>query len=317
MSRPFLLVIALPLLFALAPALAIDSKELRKQQQAAQKERQAEKTERGREVNDARKDFRELVRAMKTDSQEQIEELDTEFELQRVDLQATHDMKITEAEAEYQKRLSDMLMKTGFNFDQQAIERMQAEGKAYADKLFTLKRESAEELHKARIANEERKNELLTKKDQSLLAEAESLGLTREYPPILATPIGDSLTRSEERWNEREVKEVLKLQEHNMKILREFRNGEKLRKWEIQVVNEDFKLIWDEKAELEALDSEQSIFSTLMMQPAQGGDANPQTLMSKIAEINKDKKLINIKYKKIRDQNRIKRRKEKKEILES
>lgn len=316
MPRIFHLFIAIPLLFALTPALADDSKELRKQQQAAQKERQAEKKERSGEINDARKDFRELARAMKSDYQQQVKELSTEFELQRVDLRANHDIKITEAEAEFQKRQSDMLMKTGFNFDQQTIERIQAEGKAYADKLFALKRESAEELHGARIANEERKNELLTKRDQLLLAEAGSLGLTREYPPILATPIGDTLTRNEEKWNEREAKEVRKLQEHNGKILSEFRNGEKLRKWEIQVLNEDFKLTWDEKSELDALDSEQNFFSTLMMQPIQGGKTDPQAYMSKITEINKNKKLINIKYRKIREQNRIKRREEKKEILD-
>jgi hypothetical protein len=308
------LLIAIPLLFALAPAMADDAKELLKQQQAAHEERQAEKKERGTEVNDARKEFRELAREMKSDSQQQIKDLDTEFELQRVDLQASHDMKIAEAEAEFQKRQSDMLMQTGFNFDQQSIERMQAEGKAYADKLFALKRESAEEMHKARIANEERKNELLTKRDQLLLAEADSLGLTGEYRPILATPIGDALTRNEEKWNEREAKEVRKIQEHNSKMLSEFRNGEKLRKWEIQVLNEDFKLTWDEKAEQAALDSEQNLFSTLMMQPSQG-DADPQAFMSKIAEINKNKKLIDIKYRKIREQNRIKRREQKKEIL--
>ena len=261
---------------------------------------------RSREINDARKDFRELARENKTDYQQQMKDLDTEFELQRVDLQANHDMKIAEAEAEYQKKLSDMLIKTGFSFDQQDIERMQAEGKAYADKLFALKRASAKEMHK---------NELLTKRDQLLLDEATSLGLSDEYAPILATPIGDSLTRSEKKWNEREVKEVHKLKEHNSKILSEFRNGEKLRKWEIEVLNEDFKLTWDEKSELEALDSEQNFFSALMIQPIQGGKTDPQAYMSKITEINKNKKLINIKYRKIRQQNRIKRREKKKEII--
>jgi hypothetical protein len=37
--------------------------------------------------------------------------------------------------------------------------------------------------------------------------------------------------------------------------------------------------------------------------------------MAKLAEINEQKKLINIEYRKIRDQNRIKRREEKKAIL--
>jgi hypothetical protein len=50
------------------------------------------------------------------------------------------------------------------------------------------------------------------------------------------------------------------------------------------------------------------------MQAAQGGEANQQDLMNRMTELNKEKQLIKIKYKKIKDKNRINRREEKKKI---
>jgi hypothetical protein len=82
-------------------------------------------------------------------------------------------------------------------------------------------------------------------------------------------------------------------------------------------MNEDFKLDWDEKAELHALDSQQVFYNTIVMQAVQGGQIDQQGLLEKMTEIGKKKKLVNIEYKKIRDQNRITRKKQKKEIVES
>lgn len=313
-------ILYLPLLaFAFAslanPATAAESKELREQRQVAQKERQAQKNERNSEINEATRAFREFARELKVDYQEQAKELDTDFELRRVELKADHDVRIAGAESEYQKKLSGLFMRSGAEFDEQAMERMQAEGKAFADQQFALKRQSAEEFHRERIANEERKNALLTEADQMALDEASSLDLTRKYPPILATPMGDGLTKQEQHWNKREKKEVVKLEKRNRKILSAFRNGEKLRKWEIEKLSEDFKLTWDEKAELHALDSQQLFYNAMFMQAAQGGTIDQQDFMAKLAEINEQKKLITIEYRKIRDQNRITRRKEKKAIL--
>jgi hypothetical protein len=127
--------------------------------------------------------------------------------------------------------------------------------------------------------------------------------------------MGDGLTKQEQRWNKREKKEVVKLEKRNRKLLSPYRNGEKLRKWEIRNLNEDFKLTWDEKAELQALDSQQLVYNAMFMGAAQGGTVDQQDFMAKLAEINEQKKLINIEYRKIRDQNRIKRRKKKKTIL--
>jgi len=310
------LALLLALSFTSNAVLADDDKELRKQRQAAHKERSLQKKERSQEINDAKKAFKEYARELKKESKEAAKELDTEFKLRRVELEAEHDAKVAEAEAEYQKRLMGLFMTPGVKFDEQALARMQEEGKSYSDELFALQKQSAEALHQEQISNEQKKNELLTERDRQALAKASELGLTREYAPILAAPIGDGLTKREEKWNAKEQQEVVKLQERNRKMLREFRNGERLRSWEIQNLNADFKLTWDEKAELHALDSQQLFFNAVIMQAAAGGQIDQQGFMTKITEINKQKKLINIEYKKIRDQNRIKRRKEKKEITE-
>ena len=309
--------LALALLSLLNPATADESKELRKQRQAAQKERKTQKSERSKEISEGTKDFREYVRDLKMDYQEQVKELDTEFELRRVELKADHDARVAGAEAEYQKKLSSLFMRPGAEFNDQAIEQMQAEGKAFADELFALKKQSAEELHREQIAKEDRENALLSERDRMALDEASTLGLTGKYSPILATPIGDGLTKEEERWNERERKEVVKLEDRNKKTISKFRNGEKLRKWEIGNLNEDFKLTWDEKAELHALDSQQLFYNAMFMQAAQGGQVDQQKLMAEMAEINEKKKLIKIEYRKVRDKNRITRREEKKAILKN
>jgi hypothetical protein len=303
------------LLFVFNPVVAIDSKELRKQQQVAQKERQARKNERTKGINESRKVLKEYSHELKMEYQEQTKELDTEFDFRRVELRAIHEAKIAEAEAENQKKMSALFMTPGLQFDENTVEQLQAEGKIFADEVFAIRKQSAEVLHQEKIANEERKNTLLTERDSKVMDKASTLGLMQDYVPILATPIGNGLTEREEKWNAKEKKEVDKLKERSLKNLRDFRNGEKLRAWEIGVLNEDFKLAWDEKTELHALDSQQTFFNTLYMQSLQGKPVNSQDLMSEIAEINKKKKLINIEYKKIRDQNRIKRRKEKKDIL--
>ncbi len=307
--------LALALASPLNLTAAEDSKELRKQRQAAQKERQAQKKERSQEISEATRAWREFTRELNTDNQEQVRDLDTEFELRRVELKADHGARVAGAEADYQKKLSNLFMRPGVEFDEQTVEKLQAQGRAFADELFALRKQSAEELHRERIANEQRKNELLTERDRMALDEASSLGLTGKYAPILATPIGGGLTKQEERWNEREKKEVVKLEKRNRKIVSAFRNGEKLRKWETEKLNVDFKLTWDEKAELHALDSEQIFYNAIFMRAAQEESFDQQEFMAKMAEVNEKKKLINIEYRKIRDQNRIKDREKKKDIL--
>ena len=307
--------LTLALSFVFNPAMAADSKEIRKERQAAQKERQIQKKERSDEVKEYTKAFKEYTRQLKVEYQEQVKEFDTEFELKEIELKAEHDAKVAEAEAEYQKKLGELFLTPGLTFDQETIEKLQSDGKAYADELFVLRKQSAEKLHRESIAHEERQNKLLNEIDRQALDEAESLGLTKGYKPIEATAIGDGLTKQEERWNESEKKALVKIKEKNQQTLSPFRNGERLRNWEIENMNKDFKLTWDEKAELHTLDTKQVFYNTMFMQAAAGEKVDQQAIMSQMADINKEKKLINIKYKKIADQNRIKRRQEKKDIL--
>lgn len=145
--------------------------------------------------------------------------------------------------------------------------------------------------------------------------EAASLGLTKEYQPILATAIGGALTKQEVQWNDRGKKEVAKLMDRNRNTVKEFFHGEKLRAWERDNLNNDFKLKWDEQEELHKLNAEQTYYSTLLMQASQGGTAKQQDIMAKVAEINKQNQLIKIKYYSIRQKNNINRRTERKKLL--
>jgi hypothetical protein len=296
-------------------ASAADSKEVYKQRQDAQRDRQQKKNERNRNLADATRAFRSYTQGLKMDYRERVKNLDTEFQLRRVELNAEHNARVASAEADYQKKVSNLFMNPGGELTDEHIQKMRDEQKAHADVLFELKKQSAEELHLERIASQEKKNALFDEMDKLALDEAKSLGLTDKYAPILATPIGGELTRQEQQWNDREKKEVVRLEERNKKALSEFRNGAELRKWEIGNLNEDFKLTWDKKAKLHALESEQVFLNTLFMQAAQGKEFDQQKAMNKVAEINEKKRLIEIEYKKIRDKNRITRREERKAIL--
>ncbi len=310
---PWLLAVAI--LYPPGAFTADDSKELRKQRLDAQRQRQQQVNDRAKAINESTRVFREYSNDLKSEYREQLKDLDTAFELRRVELKADHSARIAGAEAEYQKKLPNLFMNPEAEFTEETVKSLQAEAQAYADELFQLKRQSAEELHAARLANEEEKHALLTEMDQKALEEAASLGLTDSYSPILATPLGDGLTEQEERWNEREKKTVAKLEERNRRTLSEFRNGAELRQWEIGNLSEDFKLIWDEKAELHALQSEHVFYNTLFMQAAQAEQVERQKIMAQMAELNEKTRLIKIEYRKIRDKNRITRREERKAIL--
>jgi hypothetical protein len=296
-------------------SLAEDAKELKKQRQEAQKNRQAAKKERARKINEATQVFREFTRDLKNEYQLTLKDLDTDFELTRVDLQAEKDANIATAEAEFQKKWSTLFLRPGGKMTAETLKDIEKEGKAYADELFRIKKEGAEALHKERMANEKKKHHLLDERDTKAREEAATLGLTKDFQPILATPIGGELTRKEEQWNQREKKEVVKLKERNLRTLKEFRNGEALRAWERNNLDEDFKLKWDEKEEVHKLNIEQTFYNTLLLQSSQGAEINQQDIMAKFAEINKQNQLIKIKYRKVRQQNNIIRREEKKKIL--
>lgn len=314
-KRLYLLLFTLVLLFVFGSAIAGSSKELRQQQKAAQKDRQAQKKERTADFREAKKSFKEYTKNLNKDYREQVSDIKIEFDLKHTDLQADHETRVAEAATENEKKIMSLFVTPGIKFDEAALESLQNDAKAYSDELFALKNQFAEKVHLEKIGFEERKNELFTEMEKSALDKAEELGMTKPFSAIIAKPVGDTLTKNEERWNEKEQKEVIKLAERNKKLLSKFEHGKKLRDWQIQKMKDDFKLNWEEKSELHEFDAQSLFFNSLMMHAFQGGQVNQKELIDKISEINKKKKMINIKYKKFREKNRILRNKEKKNIL--
>lgn len=293
---------------------ADDDKALREQRREAQQERQEAQKARSIQLREARKEIRSFARELEQDYREKTRDLDTQFELKRVDIEAEHESREAEALAEYQKKTAELFRQPDLQYDAQTVRQLWGEWKTYSDKLFDLKKQFAERLHNEKMAHERRKNELLTKRDNKVLAEAKRLGLTREYKPILASPIGDGLTQREQGWNEREQQKVERIHERNARLLSEFRTGARLRKWEIEHLQEDFELEWREKSELQALDTEQVFLNTLVMQQA-SSEVNRHTFGERFAELNKERELARIEYDKIQKQNRIERREQRKNIL--
>ncbi len=312
-----LLFVSLALIFPISQVHAKESTELRKQRQAAQQERQAEKTDRNRESAEARKSFGEFTRSLKPEYKALLKEVDIEFELTQVDLQADRAAKIAEAEAEYQKKLTSAFLHPDGAMNTDALKKMEQEAKAHSDELFRLKEEAAQIAHTEKAASEKHKHVLLQEMDTRAIDEVVSLGLTKKSEPIVATPIGGELTRQEKQWNEREKKDIERTHVRNLRTIREFKNGEKIRAWELNNLDEDFHLKWEEKRELHTIQSQQIFYSTLLMQAAQGKDINQQEVIAKFAELAKHTKLVKIKFDTIRKKESIIRRGEKKKLQES
>jgi len=310
------------ILFPLALIIPIDQihakedKELQKQRQEAQKERQAQKNERNQELTDSIKSFQEFTRNLKNEYSALLKDIDTEFELTQVDLQAERAAKVAAAEAEYQKKWTSLFMPTGGHMTMEALKKIEQEAKAHSDELFRIKEEAARIAHKEKMASEEQKHALLQERDTRALEEAHSLSLTKKYEPILATPIRGELTRQEKQWNEREEKDIEKTHTRNLQIVREFKNGGKLREWERNNLDKDFELQWQEKRELHTIESQQMFVNNLLMQAAQGAEVNQQEIMAKFAELGKQTKLVKIKYDTMRKKNSIIRRQEQKKLQE-
>lgn len=283
-------------------------KELRDQRSAAQKERTEKKRQRDREVADASRNLREYARELDTGYREKLRQVDVGFELKRVELEAGHKAKVAAAETEFMKNLS-VAMRASENQDmQQRIAQLEVEMKAMSAELFRLKEEAAAIEHKERMAIEARKHELLAEMDQAVLRKAENLGLTREHPPVLATPIGGELTRSEEQWNERERNDVRTIAVRNRAALAKYTNGAKLRAWERGNTEEDFRLAWDEKRELNELASRRILFGAFMLQTDPSKPADAEALTNRLAEAEHQEKLVKIKYDQLRKTKAIERR---------
>ncbi len=305
---------ALALTLLVNPAAADNDKELRKQRQAAQKERQTAKNERSRQINEAIKSFREFSRQLKKDYQARLRDLDTDFQLRRVEIDAERNAAVATAEAEYQQKLMNLLTTGGEGQETETLEKLQADMKAHADSVFELRRRFAQKSHEARIVNEKRKHAELDERDSAILEEAAALGLTKDYTPILASAIGGELTKQEESWNSRQKKEVDRIKQRNQRTLVEFTNGPKSRALELDNLQQDFELEWQEKAELQAVSTQTGFYNALLVKAMQGGEIDQQEVTARMTELNKQNQLIRIEYNKKRQQNQIKRREQQRKL---
>lgn len=307
--------LAFILLFQPGLVAAAEDRELHQQRLEAQRERQQQVNARNQEINAARGDLRSFAQELKLDYQEQTRNVQTELELRKVDIQADHDARVADAEAEYQSRVMGAYMNPEGANTPATPEQLSVDTEAHADLLFSLNKQYAEAMHAEIIAIDKKQDALLTEMDQKVMDKARSLGLTGTYQPILATPIGGELTKQEERWNEREKKAVMKHEEQNRKLLAEFRNGAKLRQWEMDNLDEDFRLTWEEKSKVHALDAEQKVLNPMLMGAGQGGQVDQQQWMKQIQELGAEKRKITTEYRKIKEKNRIERREQRKAIL--
>lgn len=311
----FLLMIMLAIAVPCSNVYAADDKTIKAQRREAQKERQQQKNERNRNNNEARKELRQFVQPLKKEYQQKARDLDTEFRLRKVDLNAEHQSKVVSAEAELQQSMTQMMLNPQKYDQQQAMEKLKDDMKVHSNKVYELRKQAAQIAHQALIENELEKHRVMSERDQTALDQAKSLGLQDRPEPILATPIGDGLNKNEERWNEREKKDVEKLYNSNQRQLGEFIRGSNLREWEIQNRREDFKLEWQKKDELQVLNSENNYYNLFLPQLATGSETSQQEVANRIAEISKQNRLINIKYQKINQKNRIQRTEQKRKIM--
>ena len=303
--------------FMLAPNIAYtaEDKAIKDQRREAYKQRQQQKNQRNVEIREASKEFREFSRELKKKYSEMVRDLDVEFRLQQSELQAEQSSELAIAEAELQGQITQLFLNPQNTDSEESINQLKDSMQQHTQRLFEIRKKSALDKHQHEIDNELKKHQLMTERDQNALAKAEELGLRREYPPIIATAIGDGLSKQEEIWNQREKKEVKKLFDSNQRLLAEFLYGAKLREWEIKNRREDFELLWNKEAELHQLKSQQSLFNALSLMTTDSTPEDQQTLAKRMTELNKQNRLINIKYKKFSDQNRIRRKEERRKIM--
>ena len=259
---------------------------------------------------------RDYARDIKKDYQQQLRDLDTDFKLQQVDLRAERQAEMAIAQSELQQTMMQLMMNAQSVDNDDAMEKLRADIAAHNQRVFEIKRQAAITEQEEFVANERRKSDLLAERDQLALDEAESLGLRDRYTPIMASAIGGELTKQEQRWNEREEKEVERLHKTNARLWGEFVYGKELREWELANKQEDFRLKWEKEAELHALNGEQSFYNLIFAQPQDGKEVDQAEMTRKITELSKQTQLINIKYKKIRDKQRIERREQKRAITQ-
>jgi hypothetical protein len=302
----------LALAFPLDSALAADDKEIKAERRAAQQQRQQLKNDRARENREAMKDLRLFASDLKKEYTERARDLDSEYSIQREELKAERQKKIAAVDAELQSKFTGMLLDPSSG--ETSMEQLREDMKTYSDKAFEIKQQAAREEHEEFIRNEKRKHELFSERDNRVLDEAKSLGLMDKAEPIIAKPIGGELTRNEERWNEREKKEVQRLFDSNQRQLAEFLYGKELREWEIANKREDFELKSEKEQALHELKSEQTWLNSLMFSPQMDEKARKE-FTDELAELNKKTQEINIEFNKRKKQNNLRRSNERRKIM--
>ena len=307
----FLLVFAITIPCA---GFGADDKALRKERNEAQKQRQVLKNERNKAIQTASREFREFSRELKKEYRESSRDLDTEFRLQQVGLQADRNAEIAIAESDMQQKMTSRLLNMQ-SANQDTLVQVKDDMLNHAQQVFEIRKQSAQLEQDQKMENERARHQLMSERDQIALDKAEELGLRKEHSPILAEVIGDGLTKQEESWNEREKKAVKKLYDSSQRLLAEFIYGDKLREWEMANKQDDFKLLWQKKSELQKLNNEQSFYNSLLFQSSGDTQADREEISKRIAEFSKQNRLINIKYKKFSDENRIRRGQQKKKIM--
>ncbi len=314
-NHPLIWLFATFLCFPSQAILAADNADAKAQRKAAQTERQQLRKARNKENQRNVKEFRTFTKSLKKEYKERGRGLDADFKVQSLELKAERDLDITAAEKELQKSMTEMMFNYQNRDNQQTIEQLRANMEKHRDRVFAIRRESALAQHKQLIEYEKKKHQLYTEQDRKALDMARKLRLTEQREPIMASAKGGELTDQETRWNEKEVKQVEKLYASNRRLLSEFHYGEELRQWEIRNKQEDFELEWKKKEELHKLNNQQTYYSLLSTAFAGGKEQiDPKEISEQLAELNAQTKSINIRYNKIRDQNKVRRKEEKRDI---
>ncbi len=313
MKRAFFLILVFAPALSPQWVVAADDKAVAAERREAQKQRQQQAAERGRGNSAALREFRSYASEMKREYQEKLRAADTDFRLRQTDFRAQRQTKNAEIDAEMQQRMSQWAFKAQGADSQESVDNYRKDFKDYQDKKYAAEKQVALQEHDAFVANETRKHELMSERDELVLVKAKALGLMNRPQPVLATPIGGSLTSAEERWNEKEQRDVERLYQNNLRQLAEFVDGGKVREWEIRNAREDFELEWQQKEEMHELSTEQLYFSSVAL--LRGDAQSQQELAGKLAELTKQSRMIGIKYAKLREQNHIRRNEERRVLL--
>ena len=293
---------------------AVDERNLKELRREAHRERQALRKERNQRLNDAVKSLRLEADDITAEYRERVRTIDTEFDLDRVRLDAETDSEIAALEGALQKELGVGMAAATETALLNHLSAMGERTRAHQDRVFEARKRGAGRVQAAQLEALSRKGRLLSERDDRVLARARELGLMTMPTPVLATPIGGELTRNEIQWNEREQRDVQRLHERHVGLLGEFSYGQKLRAWERANLEEDFALEWQELSELQDLQSQQRMLNPVMLQAGMADETSRQQSFARLAELGEQQNQIKIRYQHLRRERDIQRREEKRAL---